>query len=206
LCLGLFIFRVLHTHTLRYWFIPENLALAWLSLGLAWLFTRRVTIEGWRSWQSVSLGILWLLFLPNTWYVLTDFIHVYPNGEINELYDITLIASLIFAGFTLGLTSLYLVHRELSSRMRPLQSYLWAEGAILLSSFAIYLGRDLRWSTWDVVTNPGGLIVSITDRIINPLSHTDTLSVTALMFVTLSVVYFAFWRGIQLLHSSKSSK
>lgn len=198
LCLGLFVLRVILTGTLRYWFIPENLALAWASLALAWWLVARLKISPWRSWQNVVLSIGWLLFLPNTWYVLTDFIHVYQTGEINELYDIVLIGSLIFSGFTLGLTSLYLVHRELAKRMDIRRAYAGAELAILLSSFAIYLGRDLRWSTWDVITNPAGLVLNVTDRLLNPFSHTDTLSTTALMFVSLSVVYFAFWRGLQL--------
>lgn len=198
LTIGMFLLRVLITHTLRYWFIPENLALAWASLFFAWWLTRRLKTSRWRSWQNLLLSICWLLFLPNTWYVMTDFIHVYPTGEINELYDIVLIASLIFSGFTLGLTSLYIIHNEFVRRMNARRAYLWAEVAILLSSFAIYLGRDLRWSTWDVITNPGGLILNVSDRILDPLSHTDTLSITALMFVSLSVIYFAFRRGLQL--------
>lgn len=199
LTLGLFTLRIIMTGTLRYWFIPENLALAWLGFGLAWLLKQRLAVSRWLSWPNIGLSLLWLIFLPNTWYVMTDFIHVYQTGEINEIYDIMLITSLIFCGFALGLTSLYLVHRELRSRLGALRSYALIEVTLLLSGFAIYLGRDLRWSTWDVLTNPSGLILSISDRIISPFAHRSVLDITGLMFVSLSVVYFAFWRGLQIM-------
>src|SRR3982751_3112839 len=73
--------RVLLSGSSRYWFVPGNLALAWISLIFAWLLTKELKKRRWLSWQNLVLTFLWLVFLPNTWYVLTDFVHVYPNGE-----------------------------------------------------------------------------------------------------------------------------
>jgi uncharacterized membrane protein len=193
LCLGLLAFRIISTGTFQYAFIPENLALAWASLVFAWLLGRQLTKGRWKSWQGLFITLLWLIFLPNSWYVLTDLIHVYPSGEISQLYDIALIGSLVLCGFFLGFTSLYLVHRELLGRLPKRSSSLIIAAVILLSSFAIYLGRILRWSSWDVITNPGGLILNISDRILDPFNHVSSFTVTALFFVTLSVMYLAFW-------------
>lgn len=206
LCLVLFGLRALMTGTIRYWFIPENLLLAWGGLLFAWLLTRRLGAGRWLSWQNITLSLAWIFFLPNTWYVLTDFIHVYETGEISELYDIALISSLVFCGFMLGLASLFLVHKQLLKRLSELKSYLFIEAAILLSSFAIYLGRDLRWNTWDVVTNPGGLVLNITDRILDPLGHLRALNITALFFVFLSVVYLAFYHAAKAVPPSKTGR
>jgi uncharacterized membrane protein len=187
------ILRTLLSGTTRYWFIPENLALAWIGLFLAWLLTKELANRRWLSWQNFGLTFLWLVFLPNTWYVLTDFVHIYPNGEVSQIFDIVLMSLLVFTGFILGFTSLFLVHRQLLARLSPLKSYLLIELAIATSSFAIYLGRDLRWNSWDVIKNPGGVLVNVSDRITDPFGSPRALNVTALFFMLISVIYLAFW-------------
>jgi uncharacterized membrane protein len=191
--LVLLLLRILLTGSVRYWFIPENLALAWLSLVYAAALSRELKNRRWLSWQNLSITLLWLLFLPNTWYVLTDFIHIYPNGEISQLFDIVLMCLLVICGFILGIASLFIIHRELIHRISRLKSYALVELAILSSSFAIYLGRDLRWNSWDVIRDPGGLLINVSDRLSDPLGNPRALNVTLLFFVLISVVYGAFW-------------
>lgn len=193
LCLALFFFRGLLTGRLHFGFIPWNLFLAWLAVVFAWLLTLQLKLQPWSSWQNIILTFIWLLFLPNTWYVLTDFIHIEPTGEVSQLYDVALMSSLMFTGFILGFTSLYLVHKELLQRLSEIASHIIAAFALLLASFAIYLGRDLRWNTWDVLANPGGVVVSVSDRILDPFGHPRALNVTLLFFLLLSTTYFAFW-------------
>ncbi len=203
LCLGLFVLKLLSSGTVSYLFIPENLALAWLSLYFAWLLRRQLQTHRWKSASSLFITFLWLLFLPNSWYVLTDLIHIYPSGQITQLYDIALISSLVMCGFFLGFTSLYLVHKELLKRLSSNQSLILIELVILLSSFGIYLGRVLRWSSWDIITNPAGLILNITDRLLDPFAHVNSFSVTALFFVTISLMYLSFWNFVQPLPKSR---
>jgi uncharacterized membrane protein len=185
--------RVLLSGTARYWFIPENLALAWASFLVAWIISRELTIRRWSSWQNQALTFLWVIVLPNAWYVLTDFVHIYPNGEVSQIYDIILMSLLALTGFSLGLASLYLVHSELLKRLSCTKSYILIEVAILLSSFAVYLGRDLRWNSWDVIKNPAGVIVNVSDRIIDPFGSPRALNLTLLFFFLVSVVYGAVW-------------
>ena len=184
--------RVLLTDSNRYSFIPWNLALAWIGLFIAVVLVRNLRHQRWLGWQNLSLTALWLIFLPNAWYVLTDFIHVAPTAEISELYDIVLISLLVFIGFVLGFASLFLVHRELLRRYKPLRSYALIEAAILVASFAIYIGRDLRWNTWDVVANPG-VLINVSNNIADPFGNPRAVNVTALFFVLISVLYLAFW-------------
>ncbi len=193
LCLGLFVFRLLVTSVSRYWFVPENLLLAWLALLVGWILVQQLQRRGWRNWRSLVLTGLWLLFLPNAWYVMTDFIHVFDSGEISYLYDIAMITALTLTGFILGFTSLFMVHRQLLKRLDIFSSAFLIGAVILLASFAIYLGRDLRWNTWDILTNPSGLILNITDRLINPFGYPRALNVTGVLFVLISTIYFALW-------------
>lgn len=193
LCLILFLLRIAITGSYRYWFIPQNLALAWASLIFAWLLVARLKEHRWLSWQNASLSGLWLAFLPNSWYVLTDFVHVRVNGDISQLYDIVLMTSLVVSGFTLGFTSLYLVHLQLIKRLGSQISGVLVSLILLLSSFAIYLGRDLRWNSWDVVADPSGLILNVSDRVVDPFGHPRALNVTVLFFVLIGTLYLALW-------------
>ena len=99
---------------------------------------------------------------------------------------------LVFTGFILGFASLFLVHRELLSRFKAAKSYAIVEAVILVCSFAIYLGRDLRWNSWDVISNPG-VIVNVSDSIADPLGNPRPVNVTLLFFILISVLYAAFW-------------
>lgn len=193
LCIALFGIRVILTGTVHLWFITWNLGLAWISLIIIWILSNRLENSRWLSWQNVSLSALWLIFLPNTWYVLTDFVHVSTNGEISQLFDIVLMGILTTCGFILGFTSLYLMHKQLRKRMSGQASGIAVALIILISSFGIYLGRDLRWNSWDVVTNPSGIIISVSDRVVDPFGHPRAINMTGLFFVLISVIYLAIW-------------
>jgi len=60
-----------------------------------------------------------------------------------------------------------------------------------LAAFGIYLGRFLRWNSWDVLTDPHRLFYDIWDRIVNPLSHTQTIAVWLVLSGFLLAAYLA---------------
>lgn len=62
---------------------------------------------------------------------------------------------------------------------------------LFISSFGVYLGRFLRWNTWDIISNPIDLLADIADRFIHPLSHGRTWGITLLMGTLLSFIYFS---------------
>ena len=101
----------------------------------------------------------------------------------------------------MGLTSLYLVHAQLAKRFSLRQAYALAETAMLIASFAIYLGRVLRWNSWDVLTNPSGLLINVSDRLANPLAHPSAINITGLFFIFISLSYWAFWRVAKIARS-----
>jgi uncharacterized membrane protein len=192
-CLALLAVRILVTGTNRYGFVVENLALAWVSLIFCWLLVKNLARESWLNWKNIILTIFFLAFLPNTWYVLTDFIHLTSTSEISLLYDIALLNFFVLSGFIIGCTCLYLFHLELLKRLSNWTSWLIILVIILLSGFAIYIGRDLRWSSWDIVNDPGGFLASVSDRVIDPFGHPRALNVTGIFFVTISTTYVATW-------------
>jgi uncharacterized membrane protein len=184
-------------------FMLWNLALAWLPLGFAWWLKLWLNVHRWFSWQGILLTTLWLGFLPNSFYLITDLIHLRVSGDVNLLFDAVMLVSFIFNGLALGFASLYVVHLELLKRMEYKTAHAVVTFVLLACSFAIYLGRYLRWNTWDILINPFGLLFDVSDRFINPAAFPRTFSTTATFFILLSSMYMVIWAFIRLARLAK---
>lgn len=199
--LMLFAMRSVESQSDRYWFLIWNLVLAWVPLALAWWLVRRLKATPWLSWQNLTLTVLWLGFLPNSFYLISDLIHLHETGEVSLMYDIVMFMSFIFNGLVAGLMSLFLVHRELLKRIVYEWSHAFIGMILLACSFAIYLGRSLRWNTWDVFINPAGLVFDVSDRVVNPGLHPQTFVTTTTFFLLLSSMYFVVWELVRALRA-----
>lgn len=62
---------------------------------------------------------------------------------------------------------------------------------LFLGSLGIYLGRYLRWNSWDIVSNPFGLFSDIFDRFLNPFVYPGAWAMTILMGILLNMMYFS---------------
>ncbi|CAN5645284.1 hypothetical protein BH23PAT1_BH23PAT1_3990 [soil metagenome] len=199
--LFLFAARVAGGASTRFWFLIWNLILAWLPLLFAWLLVKRLKTNRWRQPMSIFLGVLWLGFLPNSFYLVSDLIHLHVTGEVNVLYDAVMFTSFIFNGYVAGFMSLYLVHGALLKRFSYHAVNLIVGGVLLACSYAIYLGRVLRWNTWDVLVNPAGVLFDLSEQVVNPISHPQLFMTTVTFFLLLSSMYFVIWRLIRALRA-----
>lgn len=195
----LLMLRVNATESLRYVFLVWNLLLALVPLFLAWFLVSRVKRFGWQRWQQIFLTIVWLSFSPNSFYLITDFVHLRETTEIGLFYDIVMLASFVVNGLLLGYLSVYLVHKEIIKRLPSGRSYLVIFAIFFLCSFAIYLGRFTRWNTWDIVFQPAGLLFDVSDRFVNPGMHSETFIATGILFLMLTSVYVVIWEGARLI-------
>ncbi len=196
LSVALVINRMVFSDSYRYAFMLWNILLAAIPVFLSLWLVQRIRKYGWLRTGQVILSVVWLAFLPNSFYLVTDFIHLQPSFEADILYDITMLASFMVNGLILGSISLMLIHRELAKRLSPRQTTGLIMLLLLGSSFAIYLGRFTRWNTWDLVLQPAGLLFDVSDRFINPAAHPQTFSVTLLLFIFLAAFYFVIWEAI----------
>lgn len=182
-----------------YWFFGWNLFLAWLPLVFAgWLVVSLYT-RPWLSWLPLLLTTLWLMFLPNSFYLVSDLIHLSGVDTNHLLFSSVLIESFILNGLILGYLSLYLIHLELIKRIKP-HSVIYLVGAVLLiCSFAIYLGRDLRGNSWDLLVSPAGILFDVSDTFIQLRSHVQAFTTTLMFFTLLTTFYIVLWRLRKLL-------
>lgn len=195
--------RLIGVENFRYWFMLWNLILAWVAPLLAWWLINRLRNKQWREWNNVVLTVLWLGFLPNSFYMVSDLIHLGKTGEISVFFDAALFTSFIFNGFIAGYLGTYLVHRELLKRLSWRRAYVLIIGAFMLSSYAIYLGRVLRWNTWDPLLHPAGLIFDVSDNILNPAAHPQAFVVTLSFTLLISTFYIL---AIEFARSLKPNK
>ncbi len=201
LSLLLYWLRVVGAQDFRYYFLFWNLALAWIPLGFALWLRQRLRATAWVSPGNILLTLLWLGFLPNSFYMLSDLIHLTNTGEISVLFDAVLLFSFIFNGFVSGFMSLYILHSALIKRIRASIAHGIVATIILLCSFAIYLGRSLNWNTWDIIDRPAGLLFDVSERIINPIAHPQAFVTTATFFLLIGSVYLVIWQIIGVLRS-----
>jgi uncharacterized membrane protein len=193
--------RVFEAHSFRHGFLFWNLFLAWLPLIFAWWLVVRLRSTAWLAPQNVLLTLLCLGFLPNSFYMVSDLIHLEVTGEVSLLYDAALYTSFIFNGFVIGYVSVYLVHRELIKRLGRVPAHGLVTAVFLACSFAIYLGRYLRWNTWDVLINPAGLLFDVSDRIISPGTYPQAFVTTGTFFLLIGSTYLVGWQFAQTLRS-----
>jgi len=180
-----------HTHDFAY--MIWNLFLAWVALGVTLFLERTLHRTYWSSWLALGVTVVWILFLPNTFYMITDFIHIRDFAPADLLNGIFMLTSFIFTGVLLGIISIYIVHRELLRRISPRASWLLVGLVLLLCSFAMYIGRVLRWNSWDIVANPSSLLFDVTDRLINAGDHPRMLSTTLSFFALTAGLYVVVW-------------
>lgn len=180
-----------------YLYMVWNLFLAWLPpLFIVWLLAV-LKRKRWSSWEGIGASLLWLGFLPNSFYLVSDIIHVADASRAEILYDAVMFTSFALNGLLLGYISLYLFHEELRRRVSSLATRVTIGSVLFVCSFAIYLGRDLRWNTWDVFVNPAGLLLDLSNRIISPLSYPRMFVTTGIFFVLLTTLYYVMWNIVR---------
>ena len=185
---ALVMLRSMWTHSGYYLFLLWNLFLAVVPLVASALLRRAARHQG-TDLAQFALLALWLLFLPNAPYILTDLVHLSPDGSRQYWYDLGMVLACAGTGLLLGYASLFDVHELFERRFGPRCGWSVAVAALLASGYGVYLGRVQRWNSWDVVTNPHSLFASIVDTALNPAQHLHTYALSGLFGVGLVAGY-----------------
>jgi uncharacterized membrane protein len=193
---GLSVLRVYLSNSLSYIFLNWNLFLAFIP----WAISTIVIVKKINNkFLLFILIISWLIFFPNSPYILTDFFHLNYRFHIPVWYDFIEILSFAWTGLIFGFVSLMDIEFLLGQYINKKIISVLLVVFLFLGSFGIYLGRFLRWNSWDIFTNPFCLISDISDRIINPLNHPRTWGLTILMGILLNLMFFSikFFKRIE---------
>jgi uncharacterized membrane protein len=188
-CVALVAARIVWTHNVRYTFLVWNLGLAWLPLIFALLAGEVDRSGGRRDWRFAGLAAAWLLFFPNAPYIFTDLIHLTHSFSRHFWVDLSLVLLCALTGLVLGFVSLYLMQAVVTRRFGRVAGWIFSLAVAGLAGFGTYLGRFLRFNSWDVVARPVALSKSIGAWVVNPASHSSGLAFAVLFAIFLFVAY-----------------
>jgi uncharacterized membrane protein len=176
--------RIVYTGGTSYRNLAWNLVLAWIPFLIALAVYDRHR-RGAAPSSLVVPGLVWLLFLPNAPYLVTDFFLLRWIADAPVWFDVIMLTTFAWTGLALGFVSLFLM-----------QAIGWAlaVGALALSSFGIYLGRFLRWNSWDALFQPHELLADVWTG----LAYQKTIAMTVVFTGFLTAAYLVLHAWLRL--------
>jgi uncharacterized membrane protein len=165
-----------------------NLALAWVPLALALIVYDRHRRGAGLPALAAPL-LLWLLFLPNAPYLVTELGLLRIIEDMPVWFDVALLATFGWTGLMLGFVSVYLVQAVARRLAGPLAGWACALGALGAAGVGIYLGRYLRWNSWDLLVQPTAVLRDSVARLDSPQLIGMSLVMAAFLTVAYTMLY-----------------
>jgi uncharacterized membrane protein len=183
---GLIVVRFIYSGKHAFIFLVWNLFLAWIPFTISGYFKE---MEKAAIAKQLLLFSAWLIFFPNALYIVTDLIHLDQETSVPKWYDAVLLFSAAAIAVIMAFVSLLRLEKYLLLRFDRRAMEIIVFSVLFLGSFGVYLGRFLRWNSWDILSNPFGLLSAIGDRILFPLHHLQTWGITVILTTTFYLLY-----------------
>lgn len=180
--------RILYTGRLTFIFLPWNLFLAYIPYFISTYLSNRTRRNV--AWWTLSL--VWLLFIPNSFYIITDLYHLgdkYNDRQTPQWFDLAMILSYVWNGLLLGVLSVRQMERALLPRQTLRNELLFLYPVMWMNALGIYIGRYLRYNSWDVVTDPFQLLRDIAVMVVHPLRHQNTWDMVLCFSILMTLIY-----------------
>lgn len=181
--------RLFITDSLEYLCLPWNLFLAFIPYWLTGSLSKTNEVSNFPIILYTRI-LVWLLFVPNSFYVITDLFHLSEYTAAPQWFDLIMVFSFAWNGLLFGLISIRRVEVWISNWKGKPVSVLAVLLVIWLSALGIYIGRYLRFNSWDVITDPFRLFTEIIDLGIHPLQNGFAWGMTACYAAFMILVYF----------------
>jgi len=178
--------RAVYTGEVVYFFYPWNLFLALVPLFFSGLLLKQKNL----NFKSICILALWLLFLPNAPYLVTDIFHFAERPPVPLWFDLMLVVSGAWNGILICMISLFKVERFLRSHYKSKFAEIIMFLLLIPCGYGIYIGRYLRYNSWDVITEPVSLIKTSTHHIYHPFQNLNVWLFTFVFALFLGIIYF----------------
>ncbi|MBX2841715.1 MAG: DUF1361 domain-containing protein [Flammeovirgaceae bacterium] len=194
-CTFLLGFKIIEINQFRGFYLIWNLFLAWIPLFISLLLYQKVFTAGenQKQWAIIALTFVWLLFFPNAPYIISDIIHMRKSNQLVWL-DALIIFGFATIGLNVGLLSLFIVQKCVSKIYGKAFGWTFISFTIFLSGFGIYLGRDLRYNSWDIITKPEELLLDCISQWNN--LHAWNMSMAYAMFIFMAYLTIRSFVGL----------
>ena len=187
--------RVIVTGRWSFSRLSWNLFLAYIPFLLSLLFLKLATKASLRKW-AIPFFICWFLFLPNTFYLLTDMVHLGEGRGGNYWYDFVLLLSYAVNGTALGVMSIR--NMEIGLNVSGLLRVRWyfSMPVLFIASMGVMIGRVLRYNSWSIVFHWKDLLRDLWQVTIDPQKAVLFWGYTSLCFFVLVTGYWITGRVI----------
>lgn len=136
---------------------------------------------------------IWLIFLPNTIYLLTDIAHLFEDwSKVNSMFKILLTLQYSFfaiLGIITFVTAVYFFQKLIQKKSNE-KINLTTHIAILILNFTVgfgvILGGIQRTNSWHVFTNP----IRVTNDILDIISSKEILMLSVGVGILANIIYF----------------
>ncbi|MGK2861675.1 MAG: DUF1361 domain-containing protein [Chitinophagaceae bacterium] len=180
--------RMVITSDITYLFLTWNLFLAVVPYAITqWMTANPAILK-----NRIKLGgalFLWLLFIPNSFYILTDLFHLEEFDTAPKWFDLLLIFSFAWNGMVLGIISIRRVEMILKNITGRGFSLFIVLLVMWLNAFGIYIGRYLRFNSWDIFTQPFSLFRGMFEVLFHPLQNKLEWGMTIVYAIFMTVIY-----------------
>lgn len=183
--------RIAYTGKLTFIFFVWNLFLAyvpyfissWLHRHPAWVASR---------WRFALVFVAWLLFIPNAFYIITDLFHISVYYGMPLWFDVALIFSFAWNGVVLGVLSLRQMEKIFVLKFPQRNELFFIYPVMVLNAMGIFIGRYLRFNSWDIITSPFSLITDTVLVFADPIYFKIAVGMTACYSVFMTFMYLTF--------------
>jgi uncharacterized membrane protein len=183
----LLLFRIKLTQSHYFLFLVWNLFLAGIPYAITSYLT---TLKHINTLSLLVICSVWLVFLPNAPYIITDLFHLrYSSAHLVWLDTLIII---VFA-----ITGLILFYKSVLSMESIIKTYVEKRVVAFmlpvlftLVGFGVYLGRFLRFNSWEIINKPWIILTTILEILTQPRTHSAAWLFTICFGLFLGVFYY----------------
>ncbi len=189
LCSIISITRVFLSGSDMFLFLNWNLFLAFIPYAISRAITGKQILKK-RPLLAIARFCSWLAFFPHAPYIITDIYHLRHSDITFLWFDILMLFLFAWIGLIYGILSLLYIENIF---LKPLKSeklqYIFLSALLFIGSYGIYLGRFLRWNSWDILRDPLSLSRDIINTLIHPIRFFEAWAVTIFFGLILMGTY-----------------
>lgn len=187
--------RVFYMGQSYFMFMLWNLFLAYIPFMLSSLFIDRPVLID-KKLLFIPLALLWLVFIPNTFYMITDLFHLNEPHAMPLWFDTLLIVSFSWNGLLLGIISVQQMESVMRIFLGKYTAAIFLYPVFFLNALGVFIGRFLRYNSWDVITDPLGLVKDIVLLVLHPFHFVSAWGMVAgfSTFLLLCYLFLQSWR------------
>jgi uncharacterized membrane protein len=185
---SLLLARIIYTGETTFSFLVWNLFLAFVPYFLSYTLTQYPSLIE-NKWKFAGIFAVWILFVPNSFYILTDLFHLTQREEAPIWFDLVLIVTFAWNALLMGILSVRHMEKIIQAMWLYRYDWLFIFPVMWLNALGVYIGRYMRFNSWDIISNPFQLAWDIIQLHIYPMDHKGAWGMTICLSIFLTIVY-----------------